>query len=60
MTPIPVPPDPLAAVERDLATLDAVALDEQAAVFEEMHRVITQVLGGTAPQPEPGPDDGAR
>ncbi len=60
MTPTPVPPDPLAAVERDLAALDAVPLDEQAAVFEEMHRVVTQVLAGTAPQPEPSAGAGAR
>jgi hypothetical protein len=32
-----------------------VPLDEQAAVFEEMHRTVTQVLAGTAPQPESNP-----
>lgn len=60
MTPTPLPPDPLAAVERDLDALDAVPLDEQAAAFEEMHRVVTQVLAGTAQQPESNPVAGAR
>jgi hypothetical protein len=60
MTPTPVPPDPLVGVERDLDSLDAVPLDEQAAVFEEMHRVVTQVLASTAPQPESSPGPGAR
>lgn len=60
MTPTPLPPDPLVAVERDLAALGAVPLDEQAAVFEEMHRVVTQVLAGTAPQPESNPAAAAR
>ena len=46
MTPTPVPPDPLA--------------EEQAAVFEEMHRVVTEVLAGTASPPEPHPGTGAQ
>lgn len=60
MTPTPVPPDPLAAVERDLEALEAVPLEEQAAVFEEMHRVVTEVLAGTALPPEPHPGTGAQ
>jgi hypothetical protein len=60
MTPTPLPPDPLDAVERGLEALAAVPLDEQAAVFEEMHRTVTQVLAGTAPQPESNPAAAAR
>jgi hypothetical protein len=60
MTPTPVPPDPLAAVERDLDSLDAVPLEEQAAVFEQMHQVVTQVLAATAPQRDSSPGPGAR
>lgn len=60
MTTSPMPHDPLAAVERDLDTLDTVPLEDHAAVFEEMHRVVTEVLAGTAPQPTSGPGIGAR
>lgn len=60
MTPTPLPPDPLAAVERDLQTLGTVPLDEQAAVFEGMHRTVTQVLAETAPKPESDPAPAAR
>lgn len=60
MTPTPLPADPLAAVERDLEAVDAVPLDEQAAVFEEMHRTVTQVLAATAPQPDSNPAAAAR
>lgn len=54
MTPSPLPPDPLASVEDSLRTIDTVPLDEQAAVFEEIHRVVTQVLAGTT-QPAESP-----
>jgi hypothetical protein len=47
-------------VQRDQDALEAVPLEDQAAVFEEMHRVVTEVLAGTAPQPEPGAGTGAQ
>lgn len=55
MTPSPMPTSPTAAVDRDLAAaeemLSEVAqrpLDEQAALFTEVHRILTTVLGTTA------------
>lgn len=47
MTATPLPPDPLASVDTDLAAIDALPLAEQAAIFEQIHRTISRVLDGT-------------
>lgn len=65
MTPSPLPPDvlppdTLASVEHRLATLDAVPLVEQSAVFEEIHRAVTQVLASTVQQAESAQVPGTR
>ncbi|MEO7124801.1 MAG: hypothetical protein ABI382_01840 [Nakamurella sp.] len=52
--------DPLESVEHSLAALDGVPLEEQAAVFEEIHRDVTQVLASTVQQVESTQTPGTR